>query len=339
MSRGRTAAINLAVFLLMLACAEIAVRVYLRVTRGDSTASIAERNLYLSYQPFVMFGPAWDARLTPPRPPADPAHPPYRILVLGASVADGFPPQTIVEAFSRQLPGREVQVIMASSGGYVARQELVVAAIWGPTVKPDLIVTFDGGNDLDVRLRIDKPGTFALSPTYDLMLKRPLLAPFAYLLAQSQAYNGIKRLTARYTVGPVDSYADAIPVYVAAQHGITTIAKGTAAQRLMVLEPFVGFKTPLSDAEAGMTAFRYREPVMKALYDRTHAQLTGLAAADHVAYLDARFLFAGVRDTIFRDDVHFVGDRAYRMLAEAMAGCLRDGRMDEHSCAVSGRQP
>jgi lysophospholipase L1-like esterase len=330
----RMAGINLLVFLLLLAIAEGGTRVFIHFTRGDSTASIAERTQYLIYQPFVMFGPEWDTKLTlsryPPR--SDPAGRPYRILLLGASVADGFPQEALVKTFSERLPGRDIQVMMAASGGYVARQELIVASIWGPSLQPDLIITFDGGNDLDLRLRVDKPGTFSLNPTYELMLTKPFLAPVAYLLSQSQTYNGIRRLAARYQIGPVELYEDAIPVYVSAQHSINILAKGLSANRLMVLEPFAAFKVPLSDAEASLTHFKYREPVMKELYGRTHEQLTDLARKDHVAYLDARFLFEGIRDTIFRDDVHFADHRGYRLLAKAMANCLREVPMDEHSC-------
>jgi hypothetical protein len=81
-----------------------------------------------------------------------------------------------------------------------------------------------------------------------------------------------------------------------------------------------------------MTTFKYREPVMKELYSRTHKQLLALARSDHIAYLDARFLFEGIRDTIFRDDTHFADDTGYRLLAKAMADCLREEPMDENSC-------
>lgn len=332
----RTVGINVLVFLLLTALAEGGARVFVYFTRGDSSAAIAERTQYLIYQPFVMFGPEWDTRLTLPRypPRSDAAGRPYRILLLGASVADGFPQEALARALSEKLPGRDIQVMMAASGGYVARQELIVASIWGPSLKPDLIITFDGGNDLDLRLRVDKPGTFSLSPTYELMLTKPFLAPVAYTLGQSQAYNGIRRLAARYQVGPVESYQDAIPVYISAQHSINVLAKGLSAKRLMVLEPFLAFKTPLSDAEAGLTRFKYREPVMKELYSRTHKELVELARRDHTAYLDARFLFDGIRDTIFRDDVHFADDRGYRLLAKAMADCLREEQMDENSCPM-----
>jgi lysophospholipase L1-like esterase len=335
-SNWRIVGMNMLVFLLFVVVTEAGARVYIYFTRGDSTTAIAERTQYLSYQPFVMFGPQWDTRLTPSRypPQSDSARRPYRILLLGASVADGFPQEALVKAFSEKLPGRNIQVMMATSGGYVARQELVVASLWGPSLKPDLIMTFDGGNDLDQRLRVDKPGTFSLNPTYEFMLTKPFLAPVAYMLGQSQAYNGIRRLAARYQVGPVESYEDAIPVYISAEHSINILAKGLSADRLMVLEPFAAFKTPLSDREAGITQFKYREPVMKELYSRAHTQLVELARRDQTAYLDARFLFDGVRDTIFRDEVHFADDTGYRVLAKAMADCLREEQMDENSCRM-----
>lgn len=330
--------INVLVYLLLLAMVEGGARVFIFFTRGTSTASIPERTQYLIYQPFVMFGPEWDTNLALSHYSQSPsAGRAYRILLLGASVAGGFPQDILKKAFSERFPGQDIQVIIAASGGYEARQELIVASIWGPSLEPDLIITLDGANDLDHRLRVDKAGTFYLNPAYELMLTKPFLAPFAYLLGQSQAYNAIRRLAARYRIGPVESYEDAIPVYISAQHSINIIAKGLSANRLVVLQPFSGFKTPLSDAEASFTHYKYREPIMKELYNLLHKQLKELAQRDHVAYLDSRFLFEGVHDSIFSDDYHFVDDKGYRWLAEAIANCAYQEDMDENSCQERAR--
>src|SRR5262249_4943249 len=160
-------------------------------------------------------------------------------------------------------------VVNAAFGGYNVRQEVVVAALWGGRLKPTALVSLDGHNDLEHRLRVAAPGRFFLDPAYRFYLTRPLLAPFAYVAAHSQAYSAVTRGLARRQLGAATAYADAIPVYLEGQHSLTVIARGLDARRLMVLQPFVAFKQPLATEERAFTAYAYRESVMRALYHRT----------------------------------------------------------------------
>jgi lysophospholipase L1-like esterase len=320
----RLVAINVAVLLLLLLLIEGAARALIYLTRGTSTVGLPQRTIHLRYQPFTMFGPDMDVGLATARYARPPGT--FRVLLVGGSTAQEFAPTLLEQALAQRFPGRAFQVINASYGGYEARQEVIVAAIWGPALQPDAIVSIDGANDLESRLRVDRPGTFYLDPAYRLYLTRPFLAPFAYLLSQSQAYNGLVRLAARSRVGSAEAYADAIPVYVAAQQSLNALARGLAARRVVVLQPFNAYKQPKSRAEADFTTYKYREPVLIQLYDRAHAELEKLADRERVAYLDGRRLFDGIPETIFSDDVHFDGDKGYRILAAAIAARMEDVR-------------
>jgi len=299
----------------LLGIMEIAARVYVAATRGSQTAGIQERTVYLSYEPFVMYGPGWDETLAPARWP--PRADVCRVLLVGGSTAAGFPAEILEQALGRHVAGQAFQLINASQGGYEARQEVVVASLWGPRLQPDVLMSLDGANDLEHRLRVTKPGEFYLSSTYSLYLKRPWLAPFAYLLGNSQLYNGIVRLVQRGSVGLPENYADAIPVYIESQRSLNAIAKGLGAARLMILQPFSGFKVPLSPEETAFQLYKYRENVLKMLYERTSAQLSALAAQDGVRYLDSRQLYAGEPRHIFIDDVHLTR-LGYERLADAI---------------------
>lgn len=65
---------------------------------------------------------------------------------------------------------------------YEARQEVVVASVWGPRLKPDLLLSLDGANDLEHRLRVKKACEFYLSRTCEAFLSHPLLAPLYFSL-------------------------------------------------------------------------------------------------------------------------------------------------------------
>lgn len=316
----RLVAINVIGLVAILLLIEVAVRVVVFSLRGSSTAGQRERTRNLHYQPFVMFGPDWDANLPAARNDRSPRTP--TVLLVGGSTAAYFPTDILARALDRRFPGRSTRVINGAFGGYVARQEVVVASLWGPPLRPDLVISLDGANDIDHRLRVDRAGTFVLDATYRALLTRPLAGPFVYLLTESQAYNALVRAMARRRLGGWEQYRDAIPVYVAAQHSLNVLAAGMGAARLMALQPFVGFKPALSPQEAAFTAYRYREPVVKALFELANRELAALAQRDGVSYLDARLTFAAVTETIFSDDVHFRDARGYEMLAAAIAQAL-----------------
>ena len=265
-----------------------------------------------------MFGPGWDARVAAVPRDGLPA-----VLLVGGSTAEGLAPEVLEEALRRRFR-KPVRVVNAAFGGYEARQEVVVASMWGPSLRPAAIVSLDGQNDLEHRLRVPAPGRFFLDGSYRTYLTHPMTAPFAWLLSQSQAYNGIARFQARRSLGDWTTYADAIPVYASALHSINVVARGLGSARLMVLQPFVGFKDPLAPEERAFTAYAYREGVMRALYDHAAAALAGVAREDGVAFLDARPIYNGISAPLFTDDVHFRDRQGYEILSRAIADALPD---------------
>lgn len=308
--------VNAVVVVVLLAAVEIAARVVVWAIRGSSTAGLQERTLNLDYEPFVMYGPGWDARFA-----AVPHDGAPIVMLVGGSTAEGFAP-SILEAALTSRFHRHVRVVNGAFGGYEARQEVVVASMWAPSLHPAVVVSLDGQNDFEHRLRVPRPGRFFLDGSYRTYLTRPLFAPFAWLLSESQAYNGLVRLRARSSIGEWTQYADALPVYADALHSINVVARGLGAARLMVLQPFVSFKEPLAPEERAFTAYAYRDGVMRALYDRAAVMLADLARQDGVGFLDARPLYRGIADPLFTDDVHFRTARGYEILASAIAAAL-----------------
>lgn len=316
----RIVLVNIAVLITVLIAVEAVARIAIFATRDSATAGLQERTLNLEYEPFVMFGPGWDRRLV--EPPADGVP---TVMLVGGSTAQGFAPDILERALTQRF-GR-VRVVNAAYGGYNVRQEVIVAALWGGRLKPAAVVSLDGQNDLEHRLRVATPGRFFLDPSYRLYLTRPWLGPFAFLASHSQAYNAASRIAARGRLGVAAEYADAIPIYLEGQHALSVIARGLGASRLMVLQPFVAFKQPLAAEERAFTAYAYREPVMRALYDQTAAGLASLAQKDGTVFLDARAVFNGIEEAIFTDDVHFRTSRGYEEIARAIASALPDDAM------------
>jgi lysophospholipase L1-like esterase len=318
LSRGLwfTSFINVLVFLFLLSLLEGAARLYIAFTRGIHSAGLTERTVYLSYKPFVMYGPDWDQFIWMEEVPGNSDI--CRILLVGGSTAQGFPNALLEKELNKAFASRKFHVFNAAYGGYEARQQVIVASLWGPKVFPDVILSLDGANDLSHRLRVRKPGAFYLNETYELFLGKPFLAPMYYLLGQSQLYNGMMRFWQKRNIQAAEAYVDAIPPYVDAQHSLNVIAKGLRAKRLMVLQPFSSFKNPQSGAEAAFDLYKYREQQMKSLYQTAHDGLGALAERDRVPYLDSREIYDGISDTVFTDDVHLT-ELGYQILAERIA--------------------
>jgi hypothetical protein len=315
-SAARVVLINVTVLVGLIAAVELAARALVLALRGSATAGLQERTLNLDYEPFVMYGPGWDARFA-----AVPRDGLPTVMLVGGSTAEGFAPE-ILEAALRRRFQQPVRVVNAAFGGYEARQEVVVASMWGPSLRPVVIVSLDGQNDFEHRLRVPVSGRFFLDGSYRTYLTHPFVAPLAWMLSESQAYNGLVRFLARRNLGDWTKYADAIPVYASALHAINVVARGLGAARLMVLQPFASFKEPLALEERAFTAYAYRDGVMRALYDHAAAALNELSREDSVGFLDARPIYKGVSAPLFTDDVHFRSAQGYEILARAIADAL-----------------
>lgn len=80
----------------------------------------------------------------------------YRIIVLGGSVAWGYGctaddrtvPGRLQALFQEQFPGRDIEVINAAQVGFVSGQEMVYFHRVLKRLAPDLVLFFDGYNDV-----------------------------------------------------------------------------------------------------------------------------------------------------------------------------------------------
>jgi lysophospholipase L1-like esterase len=287
--------------------------------------------MYLSYKPFVMYGPDWDEEFSKKELAQDSNS--CRLLLVGGSTAQGFPAALLEKELNKTFTPKTFQVLNVGTGGYESRQEVIVAFLWGPKVHPHVIVSLDGANDLAHRLRVQKAGAFYLNDAYELFLTRPFFAPLYYILGQSQFYNGMVRFWQKRNILDAEFYEDAIPIYIEAQHSLNILAKGLGANRLMILQPFSAFKDPLSNAEAAFDLYKYREAQVKRLYEATHDKLRELADKDDVPYLDGRSIYNGMSDTIFTDDVHLT-DLGYQVLAQRITAMLQSEMANDLTCGV-----
>lgn len=167
-------------FISILVILEILTRAAIYFYRGNSTAGMEGRSANLFYQPFLMFGENHDLNLENYKKDSDGIN----ILILGGSTAEFFPEELVNKIFSNYF-NRDINIYNSAYRGYNARQELIFLSLWGSKIKPDLIISLDGANDIVHSLRINRSGSFFTNKTYEVILTKPYLGPLIYLLQNS----------------------------------------------------------------------------------------------------------------------------------------------------------
>ena len=307
--------INLTVLICLLISIEIIARIYISVTRGSSTAGLVERNLNLRYQPFVMYGPDWNEVYDNFNQEINTNSQDFVVLVIGGSTAQGFPNEILEKKISKKL-NKNIKVFNSAYGGYVSTQELIITTLYSKKINPDIIININTANDIIHSLRKNnKYGTFFLNSTYQSILSKPFLAPFIYLLQHSQLFNGLFRLKERNENFNFENYNKHVDLFIQNINNIYLYCEGADIKYLNVMQPHVIFKNLQHENEKKFKAFNYRSSIVKKLYNQIEEK--NLLKEEN--FLDARFIFRDNTDHIFSDDVHFIDNKGYELLADAIS--------------------
>ena len=190
-------------------------------------------------------------------------------------------------------------------------------SIWGKRIDPEIIISFDGANDILHSLRGEnEKGTFFLNHTFSTYLTKPYLGSFVYLIQNSQLYSGIIRLSRRYVSFDKNDHLENIDIYLEAKKNISLISKAYGAYHISILQPYLGFKKNKSDREKAFTFYDFRDEIVKDLFDYTDKKLTIMSdQIDNTYYFNSQNLF-NTNKTIFSDDFHFIDNYGYELLSD-----------------------
>lgn len=306
--------INLIVVVCLLITLEIFARIYISIARGNSTAGLPERNANLKYQPFTMYGPDW-MQIYKNFYESSKNEDNFKILLIGGSTAQSFPVE-ILEQKILDTTQKKVKVYNSAYGGYISTQELILTTTYSSLINPDLIINLNTANDIVFSLRENNiAGTFRLNNTYKNILTKPYLAPFIYILQQSQLFNGLIRLKARKKQFNIANHTEHIDILIQNMNNIYLFCKGANISYLNVMQPHVIFKNIKHEKEKQFKAYNYRAKIIEELYNLTRKKI----ALSEENFLDTRFIFNDNPSHIFSDDVHFINDKGYNMLADSIS--------------------
>ncbi len=310
MTKTKSIFVITAITLVLLIALESSARVYIGWQRGNASVGLSERTQNLNYEPFTMWGKNLDLeseKFIKNLPTST-----FKILLLGASTAEGFDVRLLRDAFTKSI-NKKVVVFNAASGGFNARQEAISLVLIAEKIKPNLILVLDGANDV---IHSTRPGvvvgTTYVDSTYRTILERPFLAPLIYLMQNSQLYNG---LLSKFRRNGFQSFysakqtTKAISIYLETRDFINHYANGTQTPIVFVLQPFVGFSLSEGDSNA-KSIYSYREPAIVKGFEMISKTINS-----RICFIDSN---VGLRKNrlklSFSDDVHFKDLTGYRYL-------------------------
>ncbi|HEY2942656.1 MAG TPA: hypothetical protein VGN09_09510 [Vicinamibacteria bacterium] len=255
------------------------------------------------------FGPEWPA----PKPPGE-----KRVVMLGGSVVwQGKHYDSIAAHMERALReryGDSVHVANFGRQSYVSMQELIVLERQALPLQPDLVVVFDGFNDLAMPYGGEPMGVGY--PFLYSNLER-ILETDLTRVAAGHAVRGVKLHSAlvSYLARNLESRAletrkGRFDVELAArEYGrnllqMAALSKFYRARVLLATQPFVGTKDPRTAREDRVYHAEELQ-MMQDYYRRLAAAAREAASQADASYLDATDVFDGIDRDIFEDQAHF----------------------------------
>jgi lysophospholipase L1-like esterase len=273
-----------------------------------------------------------------------------RVIVLGGSTAYGYLLDETEKVFPAVLERRlaaapppgaaSVSVWNCGVVGYDSAQELALLAHDLAHAAPDLVILFDGWNDLHVSGRTPPGAPLRTGGFGDLEARVARTEePLRGLLRASAFFRGLERKAARFRLEAEERAAAGRPLGVFAEHpaalpryrrnltAAVRLARAFGARALLAPQPEAHLRAePVPEAEARVRA-EERAPgysaYARAVYPKFRDAAREVAAAEGAAYLDATRLFDGREERVFLDDCH-LDPAGMEVVAAALEPVVRE---------------
>jgi lysophospholipase L1-like esterase len=272
---------------------------------------VAFRQAGFSYRPYVGFTSLPDFK---PRP--TPSKRAFRVFFVGGSAME-ISARPAVEDLQLKLNRRgcNVEIINAGRSAYVSGQEAVMTLTELLPLQPDLVIVFNGYNDLSRVEEGEAPGTpeytraMAASFEAGLDIYKYLLNDLSQrsFLVQQLRKTGrqIQTSDAEEDLQPFDQ---AVEVYASNIDKMASLANAYNYRLFITTQPLVFFKDKLGAAETElMSENSERARLYRRYFPELIARARKIAADRHASYTDLTRVFAGMLGDVFYDTVHFDG--------------------------------
>jgi len=282
-----------------------------RSDRLAQNAIVAFRQAQFRYRPYVGFTPVPDFRPTP-----TPEKKKFRVVFVGGSAME-ISARRAVRDLQETLneKGCRVEVINAGRSAYVSGQEVVMTLMELLPLRPDLIIVFDGYNDISRVEEGEAPGTpeytRAMEASFQagLDIYQSLLNDVAQRSFLVQLFKMGRRAPPSAS-GERQAFEAAVEIYGSNIEKMARLASAYKYGLMVTIQPLVFFREHLGPSEIEFVA---RSPERVQLYKYYYSRLIERARAVTenvgVSFRDLTRMFAPVSGDVFYDTVHFDGEK------------------------------
>ncbi len=262
----------------------------------------------------------------------------FRIIVVGGSAAMGYGstsdetafPYVLERLLNAESKGARFEVINAGLAAAISRQELIVIAAELLDLRPDMIILFDGFNDIVGSVINDRrpnyPWRFetlekaiSASPTKLFINKR--LRNFRPTRKILDLIEEKRKREAWRQYRPNDP---AVEAYLENVRKMCALIKASSAEPVVVLQPALYFKKDISRDERSILDSQPQglRSIVEPMFEKGRIGLGKAAKEEGVLFLDLSHGFDAHPETIFFDAVHF-GDKGQEIIAEKIFQSLK----------------
>jgi len=270
------------------------------------------RQAEFEYRPYVGFSPVLDFKPAP-----RPAKRAFRVFFLGGSAMEHSAAPTIRDVRQRFEQDRcEVEIINAGRSAYVSGQELVMTLLEVVPLQPDLIVVFDGYNDLARVEEGEAPGT----PEYTRAMAATFnahMGAYRYLLADLAQRSFLIQLLKLRPAEPRRAFSDedrrfqeAVDIYASNVEKMGRLAKSYGYGLVIAVQPIVFLRERPGPSEVRLTEDRRRAQRYRDHYQKLIQRAASVADVEGAYMRDLTKVFSGISGDVFYDTVHFQSDNA-----------------------------
>jgi len=234
---------------------------------------------------------------------------------------------------NNQVGQKRYEVINAGTPSFIAMQEFNLIALKVIELEPDVVILFDGFNDMVGSVLNDRrpgfPWRFG-----ELEKATEKSSTKAYIRKRLMNYRPTKKIITLleerklkkrksredYSINP-----EAVLFYKKALNRIAGLLRGYRIKAVFAYQPGLYFKEPRSDFENAILAKESPERlrVLREMILEGKNAMHEVAQNNNDIFIDCLGVFNGMRETIFFDTVHF-GDKGQEILAQFLYDKLRN---------------
>jgi len=250
----------------------------------------------------------------------------FLIEFLGGSVCLGVGtdtgktvPERIAEALDR-AGLKHAAVLNLCQGGATSAQELAIFLEYGLPLAPQVVLSFDGANDLLHPLPMGEDAGANL-PYRDREMRAGFAGQHSWTahLALARVAGRLAARTPQPVHGNAVDPEMILDSYLYATRVVRTLTTEQGGWYALLLQPTLHYAKPWSAGERAM--WRERRPLdgdsasqyTAGLYERARGRLAGAGR-----FYDLTKVFAATAETVYSDSVHFTGSTGYKMLTEEL---------------------